>query len=570
MRPPRPAAASLFANPLAAAREAAQDQVTLFCDIAAWLLIATLAIAAYLTFADYGLGWDDYTHSQYGQLLLDYYASGFSDKRALSFVNLYMYGGGFDMLAALFAKALPYDLFETRRLVGASVGIVGMFVAWRLARRLGGPVAGLIALVLLATTPMFYGHMFINAKDAPFAVAMTLLLFGLARSLEEYPRPGAATIAIFGAGLGLALGTRIMGGLTALYMILPMALIVGSDFRAKGFGPTAGALGTFLLRVVPGVVLAYAVMALVWPWSVVDPLNPIRAIGYFSHFFEKPWKEMFGGQAISVPDMPRSYLPTYLGMKLPEILLLLGGAGLVGALAAQFQTAIPAYRRASLLLVAMAFVVPVAIAIATRPAMYNGIRHFIFILPPLCVLGGLAGGALLHWLAARSRVAAAAAGIAILAGLAMPAYHMVALHPYQYTHYNFVSGGMRAADKGYMVDYWGLSFKEAADELLGVLEERGTDTPEGRRWVVALCGPHPPADVELGSDFVTTSNTKGADFALVLGEFYCAQELKAPEIVRIEREGVVFARVYDIRGRNIPNLDTVPPVRNLDTAPPAQ
>ena len=268
--------------------------------------------------------------------------------------------------------------------------------------------------------------------------------------------------------------------------------------------------------------------------------------------------------------MPRSYLPTYLGMKLPEILLLLGGAGLVGALVAQFRPGVPAYRRAALLLVAMAVAVPIAIAIATRPAMYNGIRHFIFILPPLCVLGGVVASVALEKLARRSLVPAAAAGLAIVAGLAVPAFHMVALHPYQYTHFNTASGGMRAGDKGYMVDYWGLSFKEAADELLGILDEQGTQTPEGRRWIVALCGPHPPADVELGPDFVTTSNTKGADFALVLGEFYCAQDLKAPEIVRIEREGVVFARVYDIRGRNIPNLDTVPPVRNLDPDPPAQ
>ena len=100
-----------------------------------------------------------------------------------------------------------------------------------------------------------------------------------------------------------------------------------------------------------------------------------------------------------------------------------------------------------------------------------------------------------------------------------------------------------------MLDYWGLSFKQATDELLGILDERGIQTPEGRRWVVAVCGPHPPAEVELGDDFLTTWNTKGADFALMLGEFYCA-ELKAPELVRIERDGVVFARIYDLRGRN--------------------
>jgi hypothetical protein len=112
-----------------------------------------------------------------------------------------------------------------------------------------------------------------------------------------------------------------------------------------------------------------------------------------------------------------------------------------------------------------------------------------------------------------------------------------------------------------MLDYWGLSFKQATDELLGVLEERGIETPEGRRWVVAVCGPIPPANVELGPDFLLTGNPKGADFALMLGEFYCA-ELNAPELVRIEREGVVFARVYDIRGRNVKDINTIPPVIN--------
>src|SRR4051794_22085818 len=93
-----------------------------------WLAMAALAaltVVALLTFRDYGLGWDDYTHAQYGDLLLSLYSSGFHDTRALSFVNLYLYGGGFDMAAALIAKALPFDLFETRRLLGAAVGIAG-------------------------------------------------------------------------------------------------------------------------------------------------------------------------------------------------------------------------------------------------------------------------------------------------------------------------------------------------------------------------------------------------------------------------------------------------------------
>ena len=62
---------------------------------------------------------------------------------------------------------------------------------------------------------------------------------------------------------------------------------------ASGRPPAASDISFW--RSCPSCVLAYAVMALVWPWSVVDPLNPFRAAEYFSHFFEKPWQELFGG-----------------------------------------------------------------------------------------------------------------------------------------------------------------------------------------------------------------------------------------------------------------------------------
>ena len=108
-------------------------------DALALCVLAVTAVIALATFRDYGLGWDDYTHSQYGALLIDLYKSGFTDQRALSFVNLYMYGGGFDMIATLAAKVLPFGLFETRRLVGALIGLIGLFAIWRLGRRLAAP-----------------------------------------------------------------------------------------------------------------------------------------------------------------------------------------------------------------------------------------------------------------------------------------------------------------------------------------------------------------------------------------------------------------------------------------------
>ena len=152
------------------------------------------------------------------------------------------------------------------------------------------------------------------------------------------------------------------------------------------------------------------------------------------------------------------------------------------------------------------------------------------------------------------RPAAAFAAVFLLVGLFLPINEMVKLHPYQYTHFNVIAGGIRGADDRYMLDYWGLSFKEAAQKLRARLTESMETPTDKRRWRIAICGPQRPAQVELGPEFRITWDPKGADFALIMGEFYCSQ-LAEPVLVEIQREGVVYARVYDIRGRTVTSLN---------------
>jgi hypothetical protein len=534
-----------------------------WADRLSWVVLTILAVFAALTFRDYGLGWDDFTHAQYGDLLLSLYSSGFHDIRALSFVNLYLYGGGFDMAAALLAKVLPFDLFETRRLVGAAIGIAGITVTWRIARRVGGPVAGLLALVLLAACPLYYGHMFMNAKDAPFAAAMALFLLGLIRLLDQYPRPCPTTLFLVGLGFGLAIGSRVLAGFGVLEAAGALALLFAIEMRADGFRTASRRFGRLVLLLIPSAVLAYAVMALIWPWAAINPLNPLYAIEIFSHFFEKPWRELFDGALIEVPDMPRSYVPTLLGLKLPEILLLMGGLGVIGALIAAFRPQTPPRTRAICLAIALAAVLPILTAMIERPAMYNGVRHFLFVLPPHAVAGGLAGAWIANWIAARAgrsaRPALAALAVVFAAGVALPAIAMARLHPYEYVAFNHIAGGVRGAERRFMLDYWALAFKQASQALRAKLAERGEAPPSGRKWRIAVCGPHPPARIALGEQFEPTWDPKGADFALMLGVFYCAS-LDAPLLAEITRDGVSFARAYDIRGRTISGLFTQPPV----------
>lgn len=534
------------------------DAVGRWADRVALFVIAFDLFVVLATFRDYGLGWDDYTHSQYGDLLLSLFGSGFSDRRAFSFVNLFYYGGGFDVAAALAAKISPFTLFETRRLLGALVGIVGLAATWQLGRRLGGPLAGLIGLVLLATCPVYDGHMYINAKDAPFAVAMVILLLALVRAFDEYPAPSRRSVALVGIGIGLAFGSRVLAALAGFSAAAALIVIAVDEFRHRR-RDARRRLGRFIWLMLPALLIGYLLMGLLWPWSVTSPLNPLKASDYFSGFFEKPWRELYEGRLISVPDMPATYLPHMFALKLPEIMLALGLTGAAFTIAAIASGALPAQRRGALTAVVMSAFFPVLLAMMARPALYNGLRHFLFVIPPFAVLGGFAATAGFKWLHERSRACAAGAVAIFLAGIASPIGELIRLHPYQYSSFNLVSGGVAMAHDNYMLDYWGLAFKQASEKLRAYLDERRETAPAGRRWVVEICGPQRGAEVPLGRNFETTWDRKTVDFAMMLGTFYCREDLKAPILVEVKREGVLYARVYDLRGRATPNLLTEPP-----------
>ena len=78
----------------------ARRSVERTCDDLAILVLAAVGLVASLTFRDYGLGWDDYTHAEYADLLLRMYGSGFKDTaRAVVRQSLYVWrrlrhGGG--------------------------------------------------------------------------------------------------------------------------------------------------------------------------------------------------------------------------------------------------------------------------------------------------------------------------------------------------------------------------------------------------------------------------------------------------------------------------------------------
>lgn len=528
----------------------------LFDDLA-WVWLLAVAVLVVLTYREYGIIWDSEVQDEYGRKLLSFYLSGFHDRSAFEFQNLYLYGGAFDLTAALLNQVSPLGEYETRHLLGGMVGVLGLLGAWRLARMLAGERAGFFAVVLLTLIPDYYGHMLVNPKDVPFACGMTWTLHLACRSVGQLPRPRLGTVLGLGLALGLTLGTRIGAVLAGFYLILILALYLGLRWRAGASArATLGITRQLALAYLPALVVAYLVMGVCWPWAWQSPLNPLVALSVFSHF-TWPNEVLAAGLVFKASEPPIWYLPLMLAVKLPEMVLVglalalwFAGGWLVNWLNDRrhgFAVDNDGLRRLQFLMVTLAALFPIVYFLVFRPEVYNGIRHFLFVVPPLAILAAIAFNRL--WLAIdrgpRLLGRAALAGFSV--AVVIQAWIMMELHPNQCIYYNALVGGVKGADGRFELDYWGTSVAQAAEELATYVQDENGGNPIDRTYKVLVCANPESAMYFLPKQFELTRVIAEGDFFIGLTLSGCDKSVDGQQIIRVERFGAVLSVVKDRR-----------------------
>src|SRR5581483_5229388 len=147
-----------------------------------------------------------------------------------------------------------------------------------------------------------------------------------------------------------------------------------------------------------------------------------------------------------------------------------------------------------LILMAAAMGVNLGLYFLLRPVVYDGLRHFLFLLPPLTLLAAMA--ALEFTQAHRSSRSWILVTALCLLDFFAVFSHAWNLHPYEYIYFNELVGGLKGAEGRFDNDYWGASFKEAV-EWMETNETRGIAvgwlgtkeaTAMSRTYKVALSG----------------------------------------------------------------------------------
>jgi hypothetical protein len=517
-------------------------------DLATAVLLAALVVLALCTFRDYAVSNDEGVQNRYGELIIAYYASGFADRSLFTFENLYLYGGLFDVVAIALSHLIPIDPYDLRHILCALIGIGGIGAAAATARLIAGPRAALIAVIALGACGVWYGAMFNHTKDIPFAATMMAATFFLIRIARSLPSPRAGDIAAFGLLTGASLGIRVLGLLLLIYAGAAIALYLPRPGSQQGRWRFAIVSA---LRLLPALLLAYVLMILAWPWAALAPLNPIRGLLSFSEF-QYGIRTAVGGQVYMMSKVPRFYVPIYFLIRMPLVALFGAALAILLALWPSLATPSTRLRRRDIALVSLTAMFPLACEVIWHGPAFAGLRHFLFVVPPLAVLAGTGLDAAMTALSTHRRLVAAGVLAIVTAGIASDAVTLVRLHPYEYLFYNQLVGGLQGASRRYDLDYWFASMPEAVSQLEGYL--RRTEPVEAGKpapvYSVAVCGERIPFEKsvtlpQLRWDF--KSEWDQSEFFIAPTNMNCDGDLDGKIVGTVERLGVPIAYVKDRR-----------------------
>lgn len=428
------------------------------------LLIINIVIGLF-TFRDYGLSWDEPLFYDYAKALgyayspQEWFSGNFNIENAYgsSGTDHANRGPAYIILAQPLVSALEsfgMDNASAWHLINFLTFQLGVYLLYRLAKRWMSTSAALACATLFAWQPLLWGHAFINPKDPPFLVFfLGAVCFGfeMVDALKDPIRKPLGTALLAGFFLGIAISIRVLGPLAGI--------LVGIYTLSQLKNITIPALIKSLLFYA---VLAILIALITWPYLWTNPIQKfIEAFGFMS---DNPTqlKVLFNGQLYQADELPRRYLPMLLSLTLTEPVLPLFLIGVIVSFWKKFKTI---HTDNWLLftdnfLLLLWFLIPFTYVIASKPPMYDGYRHFLFMLPPMFIFAGFAFEKIFELIKPRWVVGA----LTILL-LAPGIYGFIQLHPYEYAYYNSFAGGTSGAFRTYETDYWLTCYKEAVEKF---------------------------------------------------------------------------------------------------------
>lgn len=507
------------------------------------LLAINIAIGLF-TFRNYGLSWDEPLFYEYADALgyayspREWFSGGFDLENSYgpSAEDHKTRGPAYLFLARNFVyglEALGSDRASAWHLVNFLFFQLGIYFLHRLAARWMKPSAALAAAAFFSFQPLLWGHAFINPKDPPFLVfflASVCLGFEMVDDIANDARNKNWKIIAAAFCLGIATSIRVLGPLAG-FLVAAYALRVGRKEIKRFLKPPASYA-----------VIAFTVTLLTWPYLWENPVGRLFETLKFMSDNPTELAVLFNGEIFRANEMPRRYLPFMLWSTLTEPTWFLFGLGA----AIGFWKHKPASKEfVPLALTLGSFILLVAYVLIFQPAVYDGLRHFLFILPPVFIFSGFVFERIIGGIANKTNAPNwLRAGLVVL--IFYPGINgIIQLHPYEYAYYNSFVGGTGGVFRQYETEYWLTCYKEAVEKLDRQLNQPANVFVLREAYI---------AEYYAGSDTIIRSlrdamdEVRSGDYVLVNSRTNDDRSIyrDAPPVLQIGRQGAIFCEVKKI------------------------
>lgn len=355
-------------------------------------------------------------------------------------------------------------------LMGMSSVLIGLLgtaiLAGCLAYTLRSRTVGLLALGLTWTLPLWVGLSALDYRDTQVASGLAAVTgAGLLLNRASTNSRVALAVGVFSAFGGfLAVGSR-SGSVLLLGALVVWLIAVTGVMKRRAL---ASMVMPFVALTV-GAVVGTALAVLSHPLGRANPVQWLTDAVLLASDHPNVMLVRVLGQNVTSDESPWWYVPAWLAAQLPiatSLAIMLAAVGFA-TLKPRTQWHTPLLT-ASITLLGPAFVIPV-IVLLTGPNLFDGIRHLLFLVPPLFALISTLAWSLLNrrlpFTKSNKRLGATALTWSMVVVVGLSLFASARWFPYSYAFVNPIAGAIKEP-RIWEYDYWGSSSREAIALLL--------------------------------------------------------------------------------------------------------
>jgi hypothetical protein len=435
------------------------------------LFFVALFVGGLSVYDDYGISWDEEYQHKVGVYSMDYVLNG--DQTLFTDINVTRgsYGPAFQLFMVSVERLLGLrdsrSVYLMRHLCTFLMFYAGVFFFYLLClRHFNSRLIALAGSLFLIISPRIFADSFYNPKDIPFMAMFIITMY----TLQEYRKKRTLLwTGLHALACALLIDIRVAGVLAPLITFI----VIYVDFFMTSHGESRikflKNLAAYAIILVPSTILFWPFL---WPNPIVNfAISVTTMAGYLW-----PSSVLYFGASINPASesLPWHYIPVWVAITTPLLYTMLFFIGIALFTADLLKNPVWFYRRHSDdIMFALWLFLPIAIAIELKTAVYDGWRHLFFIYPAFIVfsLEGLRflldsvnkrfkgfARTLLHSLVL----------FLVAAGVLSTAWWMAVNHPFENVYFNSMAGGsMGEVKDNFDMDYWGLSFRQALEYVVG-------------------------------------------------------------------------------------------------------